>query len=318
MTTAPLAPPTVLEQKVYTISDVTPFSTPKTIKSTKVKSFDLPVDKLNSVAWGGHLADQNEIEIETTSRIDRNKRNEIEAIILYRIDFNDLEDVEITKQLTLYDKRVYIAVASLYNAGIDTMSVTQIHKAMGNDGQPDSTQVLKINKSITKMTAARIYVNNSSEHNVYPRYKQITYDAALLPCERVCVQINGRITDAAIHLFREPPLLSFARERKQITTLSLDILKSPLSKTETNLFLEDYLLRNISHMTRESHFSQKMLFNTIYDKAKITGRVPRARAQEKIRQLLDFYCQQGLIKGYSVDNYGVTIQVTRSNKNNHR
>ena len=26
MTTAPLAPPTVLEQKVYTISDVTPFS----------------------------------------------------------------------------------------------------------------------------------------------------------------------------------------------------------------------------------------------------------------------------------------------------
>lgn len=275
------------------------------VTAAKIKSVDYPLDKLNKVVWG--CIDNSGLEIDTADEADR--RAGKEAFILYEIDLDELDDVDITHKLTPYDKRVYIAVASIYNAGHDTMSVTMIHKAMGNTGQPDVRQVTNIHKSLSKMNAAHIYVNNESEAKTYRGYKHFVYDASLLPFDRLSQKINGKLTDAAIHLFREPPLMTFARERKQITTLPIALLKSPLSKTDANLTLEDYFLAEISHMKNRSAFPRKMLFTTIFDRCGIKTPMQRSRVYQKIRNLLDYYKQQDFILGYEEKKDGIILKV---------
>lgn len=202
-----------------------------TITEKGVNNVEYPLDKINANIWtllkdapkNGQLAFAAE------------KRGSSKtADILYGIDFEALEKetgVKITKQLTAFDKRCYIAASALFNGGFEVITVAQIYAAMGNTGRPSTNDIKKINDSLTKMRAAHIYINNESEHKLYPRYSKFVYDASLLPMERISAVVNGQTVDSAIHLFREPPLVTFAKERKQVTTISRQLLASPISKT---------------------------------------------------------------------------------------
>lgn len=272
-----------------------------------------PLDKPNSKIWNLlAAADPNgqfTREIDTTNESDKKKGRE--AIIYYRINFDELETgLRITKTLTPYDKRVYIAVAALFNGGNDVISATQIHKMMGNSGQPTANQIKKINDSLTKMGAARIYLDNEKEVNLYKKYTRFKYDAALLPFERISAYINNTLTESAIHLFREPPLITFARERKQIIDMPRQLLESPLNKTDPNLELDDYLMGRIGHMkSPKSKAPRKMLFSTIYEQCNIKTKKQQQRAPEKIEKYLIHYKKCGWIAGYTMDKDGVTIQI---------
>lgn len=269
-----------------------------------------PVDKVNYNIWnmlesdeGGKLA----LEIDTSNS---RRRKREPAIIDYAISFEELEaDARITKQLTPFDKRVYIAAAALYNAGNDVVSVSQLFRAMGNTGTPAPNQIERINDSLTKMGAARVYLDNTREKKVNKRYPTIKYDAPLLPFERKSVYINNTLTESAIHFFREPPLITFARERKQVTTIPAKLLESPISKTDANLRLDNYLLERIAQMKRpNSTAPRKILFSTIYDNCGITDKKQRQRTREKIQKYLDHYQACGWIKSHAAGADGITVQ----------
>lgn len=269
-----------------------------------------PLDKPNSKIWAllqsATPDGQLNLDIVTSK-----KGSKQDAIVYYSISFDELETgVKITKQLTPFDKRVYIAAAALFNGGNSTMSTTQIYKMMGNRGQPKTGDVQKINDSLAKMGAARVYLDNTQEVQVNKKYKHFKYDASLLPFERISAYINGQLVESAIHLFREPPLISFARERGQITGLTRQLLESPISKTDANLQLEDYLLERIGHMkSPKSRTPRKMLYSTIYDRCGITTKKQKQRAPEKIRRYLEHYKQCGWIKGYTETADGITIEI---------
>ena len=272
-----------------------------------IKSIKYPLDKLNKIVWNS--GNDSKLKIITADSGDRKAGKDV--YVQYRIDFDNLDNAaDIATELTSFDKRVYIAVASIYNTGNETMSLTMIHKAMGNAGSPDAKQLARINNSITKMASAHIYVDNGSEAKTYQGYKHFVYDASLLPCERVSAKINGKLTDAAIHLFREPPLMTFAKDRKHFTALPIALLISPLSKTEANLQLEDYILQEISHMQHHTSFPRKMLINTICKRCGINTRMQRSRVLAKIRTLLEFYTQQKYIAGYTQVSDGILIDLT--------
>ena len=269
-----------------------------------------PLDKPNSKIWN-LLAAANPNGQLSLDIVTSKKGSKQDAIVYYGISFDELETgLRITKQLTPFDKRVYIAAAALFNGGNDVISATQIYKMMGNSGQPKAEQIQKINDSLTKMGAARVYLDNAQEVQVNKKYARFKYDASLLPFERISAYINNTLTESAIHLFREPPLITFARERGQITGLTRQLLESPISKTDANLQLEDYLLERIGHMkSPKSKAPRKMLFSTIYERCGIKTRNQRSRAPEKIRRYLDHYKKCGWIAGYAMDKDGVTIQI---------
>lgn len=271
----------------------------------KVNDIDYPLDKINANIWT--LLKEADKTGQLTFAVEK-RGSKKQADIIYSIDFEALEGVTITKKLTGYDKRVYIATGAVFNSGYDVMTVAQIYNAMGNTGRPNARDIKKINDSLTKMSAARIYLNNESEHKLYSKYERFIYDASLLPMERISAVVNGQTTDTAIHLFREPPLISFARGRKQITTVTRRLLESPISKTDANLLIDDYLIERIAFIKNsKGKISNKLLYATIYDKCDIKEKMQRSRAKEKIAKYLTHYKECKFIKDFRAEADGIII-----------
>lgn len=282
--------------------------------STKIEKIDYPTDKINNNVWEKFLyIDKNgQLTFDTTFEQGFNtaKKNRKEAIVYYSINFEELKDAAITKALTSYDKRVYIAIGALYNAGYKVITIQQIYSAMGNIGRPSDTDYRKINESITKMNTAHIFLHNTHEIQVHKKQKSFVYDGSLLPMERMQTVVNGKVTstDGGIHLFREPPLISFARGRKQITTIKRCLLESPLSQTAENLTLEDYLIENIAYIKHnKGKVENKMLYDTIFDKCSIKDKVKRHRAKDKVIKYLDHCVKCTYITKYTKEADGVVI-----------
>lgn len=280
------------------------------IKAATLNKLDWPLDRPNSQVW------------DDISEIPKNDYGQImfategdgrpEATVLYSIDFKQAEElgVTITKQLTEFDKYVYIAVGSLFHKTAE-MSLGQIFVAMGNKGKPNATQRKKLNDSLTKLRAATIYIDSTPEKNKATRYK---YDGDLLPFERITATVNGAPTESAIHLLREPPMLEFARKRRQITTIPRQLLENGLKQTDENLRLQDYLLQLISHMKHpRNKISRTITLATLHERLKINGtsdkhKKARQRLPEKVRGLLEHWKNTGWITSYTEAPDRFTIQ----------
>ena len=274
------------------------------IKSHRLERLDFPLDKVNSNVWK-LLEETTNGQLKYNIGVEK-KGSKEHLNIVYSIDFNN-ENVSLSKKLDPYDKRVYYGLAGFYNKGTDVITLQQIYNAMGYKGRAGAADLKRINDSITKMHTAQIVVDNKQEAQAY-KYPHFRYDGSLLPMERMQeIEVNGQIARGAVHLFREPPLVSFARERNQITTISVKLLTTPLSKTNANLALEDYFIEQISHM-KHGAISKKMLFDTIYKKAGITTKMQKQRAPEKITTLLGYYKECGFIKDFRMSKDGITIE----------
>lgn len=278
------------------------------LPTTVIKRADLieyPLDKINGTIWrlleadaGGQLA----IKAEKTG-------SKKQVNIIYSIDFDSLgKDVTITKRLTTFDKRVYIAISALYNAGNNVITLSQIYYAMGYTGKPGKSDLTKINDAISKMAGAKVYVNNADETVHGYKYAKFIYDGSLLPLERFAAVVNGKLADAAIHIFREPPVITFAKQRGQITTIEAKLLQSPMSKTVSNLQIDDYLIERICKAQRNKKTgSAKILYATVYSHAGITTKKQKQRAPEKIERYLEHYKKCGKITRYVMGEDGITV-----------
>ena len=270
-----------------------------------INAVGYPLDKPNSIIW-------KLLEKDTAGQIKFNlaksgSRQVIPAY--YSINFDNLgNDIKITRQLTAFDKRVYIAISALFCAGNDVITLSQIYYAMGYKGNPGAFDFTKINDSITKMTTARIFFDNEAEAKKY-KYDRFRYDGSLLPIERGTGIINGKVADAAIYVFRDPPLMTFARQRGQITTITLKILQSPVSKTDANLLIEDYLIERICRAknAKRKRLYTRILLKTLYEHTGIKSDKQIKRAPAKIKKYLDHQQKEALFSRYTMDSESITV-----------
>lgn len=273
-----------------------------TVKS-RLDRLDFPLDKVNSKMWN-----LLETDAGTQLRFAVEKAGSKKQLnVIYSIDFEEAEQtgLRISKKLDAFDKRVYIAAASLYAYKVDTMTIGQIYSAMGYDGTPGAKDREKINNSLSKMQMAHIFIDNNEEADVY-KYDHFRYDGYLLPLERVSRIVNGVFVDGVIHLLKEPPMYTFAKNRRQITTIQRSVLNTPLSKTNANLLLEDYLIERIAK-AKGGKGHRKILYKTVYDNTGATTKVQRQRTRSRIAQLLEHYKSTNYIKGYTTSADGVCV-----------
>jgi len=274
----------------------------------RIEKLLYPLDKFNSNIWGL-------TEDQTRGKVALNmaKHGSGEKLIAYySIDFENLSDsLKISKRLEPYDKRVYIAISGIFNAGYDIVTLSQIYYAMGYTKRPSKYDLNKIDNAITKMTTARITINNAQEAKAY-NYPLTEYDSSLLPLERKRAIVNGKVTDGAIHLFREPPLMTFARERKQVGTVPIKLLQSPVSKTNKNLPIDDFLMQRI--MTNKTKKPFRILYKTLYEHTDILNndnpnsvKTAKKRTREQAQTYLEYYRGQGFINDFAVERDGFSI-----------
>ena len=282
----------------------------------KANSIEYPLDKINSNTWSKDQSFATKVDTKK-----RNSKSTQDIKILYAVDFSQLEkitNISISKELTAYDKRVYIAVAALFNAGNEIMSTPMIYHAMGFAGEPGKSDKEQIYNSIIKMRFTAIHIDTTKEANIY-EYPKVEYNSALLPSDDARnVLINGNFTERAIRFYIEPPLITFAKGRGQFTTFDIKVLQSPLSKTDINLKIEDYLLGRIA--SAKHGWQPKILYKTIAEKAGIENmtidnqRNLKKRLPSKVNKYLDYYVKCQFIKKYTTDKDGVTVFVPKEKK----
>ena len=279
----------------------------------RLDALNYPLDKVNARAWNwltdpAEINGQMRFDFEFTTG---GKRSE-NALVLYSVDFSELEQsAKYSRQLTPFDKRCYIAAGALFNAGYNVFSLAQLYNAMGFTSKPAATTLEKINESARKMLRTHIEINNEAEVEAFKQEKSqylVKYEGQLLAGERIeqRARANGKLIESAIHLFREPPLITLARKKGQITTVERKLLESPISKTEENLTIEDYLIERVSHI-KANPKNPRILYATIYEQCKITAKKQRQRLPEKVARILEHHKKCGWIKDFSEQKDGVTI-----------
>ena len=301
---------------------------PLLVESVRLKDFDFPVDKVNKTIWRllekHSQGDQIAIHMEAHTSKDP-------VLLYYAISFEGLENqgIKITKKLTAFEKRVYIAAGALYAIkGQKPFTYTELYYAMGYTGKPGSNDLEKLAAAVLKMRIAQIFVDNREEIAAKYHYPKFVYDGSLLPSERVTAIVDGNITDAAIQLLREPPLIAFARQREQITKINIKLLQSPASKTEANIALEDYLIERIAQARNERRKLEKkrcktdeerrkkvealekdtrIVFATLYEHADITTVKQKQRAPQKVKRILEHYKACNFIRDFTMETDGVKI-----------
>lgn len=225
---------------------------------------------------------------------------------------------KIMSQLSPVDVRTYITCAALWYAGNHITTATQIAKLMGNN-KPSPRQIQRINDILTKFTA-RIYLTNKpyyengeliSEGDVKEGYPEFVADEDLLYFRRVRAEINGVVTDAAIQILAEPVIMRFVRQRKQMTTVNLSWLNPPLSLTDDNVRLEDYLLERIARQKHELSKGDtfRILNKTLFDNCRIVSRMQKTRAAGKIKTIMDHYKKHDYISDYKLQPDAIEVTI---------
>ena len=100
--------------------------------------------------------------------------------------------------------------------------------------------------------------------------------------------------------------MTFAKQRRQITTITVKALQSPISKTDANLLIDDYLIERIAQ-AKSGRQPKKILYSKIYEHAQITTKMQRSRAPEKIKTYLEHYKACGLIADYAILEDGIKV-----------
>lgn len=268
-------------------------------KNPAAEKVEYPIDKINSNVW--RYFESADADGQLTFAVERHG-SKTPIDITYSINFDELEkipELKITKQLSHFDKRVYLAVSALFNQGYEIITISQIYATMGNTGRPNARDIKKISDSLTKMESAQISLDNIDEHAHYSNYAHFKYQGHLLLIERVSAVVNGQLSETAIHIFREPPLVTFAKQRGQITTFSSSLLAIPLNQTESNLQLEDYLFERIGRMKNSKNKStNKILYAKIFEEIEATTNKQKSRTIPKINTILTSFKEKGYIKNF--------------------
>lgn len=276
------------------------------VTSLAIRSIGYPTDKVNCHLWGNlRIGKQTILKAESDRDRARGKRADIIAML----NFEELDGVKISRPLTIYDKRVFIAVANLVNEGQYIITPTQIYRAMGYTttklNQPDKEKILE---SLSVLVRARVFIDNTTEAKLYG-YDQIKGDFPLLAASIVTAFVDGQLTEGALEIAEFPKLFQFSIDRGQITTVPIKLLESPISKTKANMTLEDYLIRRISQMNNPNKkVPNKILLSTLYEQCGIKDRMQKSRlVNDKLPKLLEHYVKTGYIKSYTLDDKSITI-----------
>ena len=241
---------------------------------------------------------------------------------LFYIDFNDAKENGITisneDRINSYDREIYNAVATLAAAGNNEFSPSMIFQLLSgnisderNKMSPETRR--KILKSVEKMSVTRVTIDASAEVRA-GMIAQATFKNYLIPAEMTELRINGQLVTDGIRLLSRLPLFDYASRKRQVVSIDIKMLDTPLPNTPENIVLKGYLLMRIaSIMNSKNKMSDTIRYNTIYDHLKLQAPTPNAlkvkhkQIRDKIKKFLDFWKKVKFIKDYREEKEGRTF-----------
>ena len=298
---------------------------------------DLDLESVNTIAPQKYVQPSDKISNELTALslvgggnviVGPKGKEKIKSVV--RLNTQGLEGFNIRREIDEFDRAVMDAITSLYVAGNEVMTVSMIHNVLtGNSGSRITEKKRDdINDSITRLIYTGVFINPEQERQeLYPTLKKV-YDSPLVNGRRVSnVYVNGTLTDC-LRVYDLPILYEYANAKKQVSTIPIELLNSPIAKNKETIILQDYILRRVEAMKR-GNISHTITYEAIYklfgyetDKqspAPAKVRVKQKELREKASVILDHLKTQKIdgkqyIKGHGVIKksgrlYGVEVKL---------
>ena len=245
-------------------------------------------------------------------------KKEVNVIVSLKYD-----DVTLTgRPLTAFDKVVYNAICSLYEAGNEYFNLAMIYRAM--NGQTESEYVTKealkpIEESI-ELAKQRIITYDATEQAKLWNgdIKAASYEGYFLPVEKITVQFkNSSTPESCYHFLKAPPLFSYSKGIKQIISYDiklLDTTKSVGRYTPELAVMKEYLIQRISDMKskKNSVTNTNIKYSSLFAECDIEEdqitQTEKNRKRDRIKKILEHLKQNGFIKDYSEYKKGRTFE----------
>lgn len=262
------------------------------IRAIKPNDFKLPVSKLHNNIFDSFFNERGQISGQISfldpstfdTENDNNNlvelcvgaqkdENRADRLILYGIDQDELDGLNISREIDSYDQRVYDAICTLYDCGNKIITLTQIYRTMGGKGNPKKGDLQKINNSVVKLWSTKVFVDETKDYEEYlPKDGKIKHRGRILNISFKDAYIHNKYVESAIVFLEEPYLLNFSKRRKQIEAIPRNVIENDKRMTNKNLAIENYLLTRISRMksakrNNKNNTSNRILFDKIVEKA---------------------------------------------------
>lgn len=291
---------------------------------------NLPIDKVNNNLWDSFRFNKGIPQGQLQIGISNKNKN---MFVITSVDFSEVENVRLSKNLTPYEKTIYDTTANLFSVGNKAVTIDDIFKTMTNGTKkPGSSQRKKIYESLEKLSKVKIYIDNSQAVEQGYQATHFRYEGYLLPIDIITAEnekgkeITGIFKHSA-PTFKILPLFDYAKNTGQYITVNNSVLQMELSYTDRNLALRDYLLENIKRKkwlgktekdkdpTKWSDRTFKL--ETIYQKTGLTNELyskvgnlnrDKKKLLDDMKTLLDQWKAQGLFKSYSITKENLTIK----------
>jgi len=248
---------------------------------------------------------------------ERNKSGKItnERVVktFVTIDYEGLQELQImnaNNSIGLFDRTVFNAIVSLYDAGNNVITVDMIINAMrGNSlkAHPSEDQRDQVLSSVRKLSTLRMTINTDQCKDYYEGLQSLATEGSVLYTKFVKANYNNNTWDAAIQIIEAPLMFQYAKAVGQIARTDIKLLNCPIQNTKENILLQNYLYNRILSMSKSSLPNYKtILLETILTEIGITResltpsyfRTKKASVVKNTIKILDYWKAEGFIKKY--------------------
>lgn len=221
-------------------------------------------------------------------------------------------------RLDQFDWAVHDAINSIYHNDCDIMSIPMIIRTMSGNPhlKPSEKQVERVLEIVKRLLSTGIDIVYDEEVEAYQFINEGDgwhYYGTLISGEITTAIINGRMVDSCLHLHREPILATLARKKKQISTIDMRMLNTPISMSEENIVLRNYLLSRIEqcrHNKQQELLSNRtIVLQAVYKTFHASQHeyTRKSRIREKIERLLMYWSAEKFIMDYVITDEKIFI-----------
>lgn len=217
-------------------------------------------------------------------------------------------DILSNKGFTAFDREVHDAIVSLFIAGNKFITPSMVFRTMAgktNSEYINPEKIEEIRRSIEKCLFSKLTIDASQELTAY-KDLQATYSGALIAAESMTVTMNGqRVT--AYRLLTTPILYRYAAGKNQIAQVPIELLNTPLNKTNDVIVLQGYLIRRIEAIKNpKAKISNTILYETIYKtmSAEAATKQKKDKIRKECKAILDYWVKMGYIVSYEETTKG--------------
>lgn len=239
----------------------------------------------------------------------------IQTTSYFSITYSEALPENIAKRLDYFDRLVLGAVDACLKTNGQYMTIRQIGRAMGYQGEIKGEKKEAIINSLIKMSGAWIWYDFTQEQTIYPQSnfsnigKPHIGENLINLKIRTDFELNGQFVDVVYVL--EPELLLYRKAREQnyrVAQIPIECLQiGKMKRTPQNLAIIFHILEQITRNQAKQNI--KILYSTLYNKCGLpesggsqTTINKRGDVKKTLYKYLDILLNNGYIEGYKEEN----------------